>query len=91
LFASTSPESYLDSEGSITFNLKTTFLFDEDKAKPVFTDEDRVSERANQYSSEKQFFYTLLENISSLLGDQETSDVTISVFHENGMEVGKFF
>jgi len=61
-----------------------------DNVKTVFTDEGRVSERNNQCSLENRFCNTLLENISSLLGDHETSDVTISV-RNNGVEVRKFF
>jgi len=82
---------FLDSEGSLTLNLKTTFLSNVDKDKPLFTDEGGVSQIANQISLDRSICKTLLENIASLLGDQETSDVTISVLGDNGMEVGKFF
>jgi len=91
MFLSTNVHSYIASDGSITFNLKTIFLFDVD-CLPVFTDDQgNISECANHCCLENKFSRTLLENVASLLGDQETSDVTISVISHNGLEIGKFY
>jgi len=48
MFTSKNANFYISSDGSIAFNLKTIFLFDVDKAGPVFPDDQgNISECAN--------------------------------------------
>jgi len=89
---STNVNSFISSGGSITLNLKAIFLFDVDNAAPMFSvGQGNLSKCANNYCLENTFCSTLLQNVASLLGDQETSDVSISVLHPTGLEAGKFY
>jgi len=82
----------LDSEGSLNLKVKADFYVDSDGIAEILPQEER-----NLPSEDESFRISkeiVLDQVASLLGDEGTSDVIVSLRNNNGetdVEVGSFF
>jgi len=80
-------DKFLDDKGSLTFDLKMIFRFhvqEKDPGPPKGHDINMSTDITKQFRTEA------LSGLASLLNDEATSDVTISIV-DCETEVGKFF
>jgi len=80
-------DKYLDDKGSLTLDLKMIFRFHIQEKNPGPPKGHDINMSTD---IRKQFRTEALSGIASLLNDEATSDVTISI-GDGKAEVGKFF
>jgi len=80
---------YLESEGSLNLKVKADFYVDSDGTAEIL--EDKQERPKSEVESLKMRKGIILNKIASLLGNEITSDVIISIRTTEDVEIGTFF
>jgi len=81
---------YLDVEGSLNLKVEAELFVESDGTTEIlpFEGKERRSSEVESFKMRKQI---ILDQVACLFGDETTSDVVVSVFDKEEIEIGNFF
>jgi len=84
---------YLDDEGSLNLKVEADFYVESDGSAEILPIQDKDDEttKTSELDSWKTRKTMILDQVASLLGDEVTSDVIVSVRTTEDVEIGTFF
>jgi len=81
----------LDSDGSLNLKLQAVFYVESDATTAEIIDVKHERPKSDEVESLKIQKGIILDQIASLLGDEITSDVIVSIRTTEDVEIGTFF